>query len=1112
MRAEDPIPQIQKRDGRIVPFDPKKIEKAIEKAIRATSNQEAKAAGLAALVVAIAQKRFCQVFPTVEDIQDIVEEVLIKEGYGKVAKAYILYRQKRTEDREAKALLGVKDDLKLALNSLKVLQRRYLLRNEKGETVETPSQLFRRVAQSIAQVDKSFAGENEAKKTEKEFYQAMTKLEFLPNTPCLMNAGTDLGQLSACFVIPVFDSLKDIFEAVKHMTLIQQSGGGTGFDFSKLRPKGDVVKSTHGVASGPVSFIRVFDQATDVVKQGGKRRGANMGILRVDHPDIVEFITAKEKEGFLTNFNLSLAVTDKFMEKVEKNEEYELVNPRNGKVSGKLPAKWVFDLITTSAWRTGDPGLVFIDEINRANPTPELGRIESTNPCIVGDALISTEHGLLPMAGITQSYAQGGLGVITDNRLESSIYLQANTGKGVTSVLHEYGTSINVINRAFESGLQDTIKVITKSGYEITVTPEHKIKTTEGWVEAKDLKPARHRVLIQSGEGEFNKNKKLPFARKDLVGKQRRKHSLNLPSSWSEELGTVLGWLVADGWLKSGDKNCRVRFVFGKDDLEALHILKPILNGWYNRDITEVERSGSVYHLSYHSKYFVEFFERLGVKSVKAIKKSVPESIFTAPKNAVIGFLRGIFTANGTVNYRMGQSPYVRLTAKSEILLKEVQLLLLNLGIKSRIYWRRKPRGTFRYITASGEEKTNLSDGALFELEISKKPVLDFLDKIGFMGDKNRSKIDKFYKKSFYNLPFTDEVEKIIPQGKHRVFDLTEPKTHSFIANGMVISNCGEQPLLAYEPCNLGSINLSKMVKAGEIDWEHLRKTVHLAVHFLDNVVDVSKFPLPEITKMAQGNRKIGLGVMGWADLLLKLGIPYNSNEALKLAAQTMGFIEKEARKKSLQLAEIRGSFFNFKGSVWEKRGEVGMRNATVTTIAPTGTISIIANCSSGIEPLFAISFIRQVMEGTQLLETNPTFEEIARKRGFYRKELMLKISKYGSVQKIAEVPEDVRKVFVTALDIEPEWHVKMQSAFQKHVENATSKTVNLPEDATPEDVKKIYWLAYRLKCKGITIYRYGSKKEQVLYLTPPEKVLGVEAIRAESEFSGGCPGVECAY
>ncbi len=689
------ITKIRKRDGGIVDFDSSRISDAIHRAFIAVELEDGeRAESVTEEVVRRLEKKFEKRIPSVEDAQDFVVEVLRKRGYGNVASEYQVYRRKKDEIRGLREKLGIEEP-KLTVNALEVLRKRYLLRDEEGRVVETPAQTFMRVAKAIAEVDRKY------RENEKAFYGMMARAEFLPNSPTLFNAETELGQLSACFVLPVEDSLESIFTAVKNMAFIEKSGGGVGFDFSKLRPKGDIVKSTKGVASGPVSFMRVFDAATEVIKAGGKRRGAMMGALRVDHPDIVEFITSKKKPGVLSNFNISVAVTDDFMKTLEEDGEYWLINPRNKEKVRKLKAKDVWNLMMKSAWESGDPGVIFIDEINRHNPIPEVGRIEATNPC-------------------------------------------------------------------------------------------------------------------------------------------------------------------------------------------------------------------------------------------------------------------------------------------------------------------------------------------------------------------------------------------------------------------------GEQPLLPYESCNLGSVNLSRMVENGKVDWNRLREVVRNAVHFLDNVIDANRFPLKEIEEMTKANRKIGLGVMGFADLLIKLGIPYDSEEALELAEKVMRFVTEEARQKSVELGEEKGSFPNFDRSVWKDKYQ-GLRNAAITTIAPTGSISIIAGCSSGIEPLFAISFMRHVLDGTRLFEINPLFETIAKERGFFSAGLLEEIARTGSVQDIEGIPEDVKRVFVTALDISPEWHVRMQGAFQKYTDNAVSKTVNLPNEATVEDVEKVFWLAYRLKCKGITVYRYGSKPEQVLNIGEI-KTEKKRFVAAESEYAGGCPTKTCPF
>ncbi len=970
---------------------------------------------------------------------------------------------------------------KMSPNALAVLHKRYLRKDETGRVTETPGELFWRVAWNLAQADRAYgASEEQVWATAREFYRLMAATEFLPNSPTLMNAGNELQQLSACFVLPVEDSLDGIFDALKWQAKIHQSGGGTGFGFSRLRPKGDFVKSTMGVASGPVSFMRIFDAATQTVKQGGKRRGANMGILRVDHPDILEFITCKDDLTQVTNFNISVAVTDRFMEAVRRGEKYDVTNPRSGQVVASLDARAVFDKIAYQAWKNGEPGLFFVDTTNKTNPCPHITDFEATNPCVTGDTVVSTSDGLRPIRELAED---GSAEINVDSHAVPS-----NSG------LVQVGTQKGVAVRVWKSGVKPVFRLVTRSGYSVKATADHRFLLPDGWRPLGVINLGE-KILLQSGPGEWLGDPKLPFVMPDeILGKNGRMYRFRFPTEWSEDLGFVLGSLIGDGWLRAGDEDCRVGFTFGPGDEASMDRVERFMSAIVGRHIRAVPRQNRVFHLSFHSKYVVEFFQGLGVRAWQSMEKRIPVSLLRAPFEAVRGFLEGIFQADGTANFFPGSNAYVRLTSTSRDLLDDMQKLLLNLGIRSNIYRRTKMKYQgFRYVTVQGEQRIYNSQSELFELSVSKSNVGRLLGLIG--GAVSAELRAKFGSHSYYSETFEDEVVAIEPSGVEEVYDLEEPISHSFLGNGFVLHNCGEQPLLPFESCNLGSIDLDKhMVQAGgkwDVDWAKLEHTIRTSTHFLDNVIDANAYPIQQIDEMTRLTRKIGLGVMGFARMLFKLGVSYDSPEGVGWGRRVMKFVRDVGYDESGKLAATRGVYPAWRGSRHEKLG-VAVRNSYVTTVAPTGTLSMIADTSGGCEPEFSLLWYKNVMDGTHLPYVLDHFIEVAKKEGWWREDLLDKILKNGgSARGLPEVPERWRKTFAVSFDVSPEWHVRMQAAFQESCDAAVSKTINLPASANAEDVKKAYLLAYELGCKGITVYRDQSRTDQVLNVGVSEKEKG---------------------
>ena len=969
----------------------------------------------------------------------------------------------------------------LTPNAEVVLKRRYLSKDRDGNVQENPDGMFRRVARNLSLADLKYeATEEERQATEEEFYQTMKRLELMPNSPTLMNAGRELQQLSACFVLPVEDSLFGIFESVKQTALIHKSGGGTGFAFSHLRPSGDVVGSTGGVASGPVSFMKTFDAATDVVKQGGTRRGANMAILDVTHPDILDFIASKEDGNTLVNFNISVGVNADFMEKVKRGEMYDLVNPRNGVVAGKLNATDVFNLIAEMAWKTGDPGLVFLDAINRDNPNPHMGDIMSTNPCFAGNVRLATDKGLLTFGELFKG--KQNISVLTDARVvEFKDDMFGTPTRTITKVAN--GVALKVAKPVFKTRNNwPVFKLETKHGYEVIATDDHKFYTTKGLKEVHELEIGDE-ILIQSGKGVWSQDYTLPpFVPTAKLKGRIRAGIANMPTKWSRELGELLGWYVGDGWVSQHLPKGRnvptwtVGLMFGGSEKPLLSKFQACIKNWFGMDGCVAERHNAMW-LSYKSSLYY-FLQSLGVDDADGLNKTVPSSLWKAPREAVLGFLSALFSADGSVNIsNHSSSCTIRLSSSSKELLKQVQLLLLNEGIVARIHLRRD--ASERELPDVNRQSKKYQCAAQYELLLDGQSRDAFLSEIGFMAEAKQQKaiawLNNKSRKSNVDT-YTDTVTAIEFYGNEDVYCTTEPETHSIIANGCVTSQCGEQPLLPYESCNLASINLARMLEYSkddvDIDWNRLLMTIGVAVHMLDNVIDMNEYPIPEIAEMSRNTRRIGLGVMGFADLCVQLGIPYDSEEALMLADKVMDYIQQQTTAASMDLAKKRGAR--------PSSPESGMRHSAPTTIAPTGTISIISGASSGIEPLFALGYERNVMDNTKLREMNMYFEAVARSEGFYSDELMAEVIATGTIAH-ADVPEWVKQVFRTSHDITPEWHVRMQSAFQRRTDNAVSKTINFPHDATVEDVKTAYMMAYEENCKGITVYRDGSKDNQVL-------------------------------
>ena len=965
--------------------------------------------------------------------------------------------------------------------------------------------------------------------------------------------------------IQVPDDMGGIVEAAKAAAALALKGLEPHVDFSLLRPEGAPIRGSGGTSSGPVSFLmEIFDNFLEwaalggeeagpvatlryvyapvlrVVRQGGTRRGAGMATLSIEHPDLLDFLTAKDldrekAEGDISTFNISVLVTEAFMKALEEDAlfsvtpievpgkyyPYPLRSTYTGQIpalperedgakpvplfGGKVPARWLWHEIAWHAWATGEPGLIFVDRINELSALKGLGpryQIRSTNPCFVGSTRIPTERGLVPIEELAQE--GGSFYLVTDARAPLGGMGRPASGKGAV---------VRKATQAFFTGVKPVVRLRTREGLELTLTPDHLLLTPRGYKEAGSLKPG-DKVLVQSGEGLFPKEDTLPapalaVARERVAtaggrgGKGRadvREKYHNLPTHWSRELGIALGWLLGDGYLREDG----VGFYFSRKDFAALSWLPDLLRDWFGGGSLQ-ETPSNTFHLHFN-RIPAEFFLALGVKVAKATEKRVPESLFRAPREAVVGFLQGLFSADGSVQVNKEGFCSVRLSSSSTHLLQDVQLLLLNLGIYARIYLRRQ--GSSKDLPDGRGGMKSYTIAPQYELIIYGADLVAFAQKVGFLQpEKNAHLGELASRKRRSRHAFQATVKSVEPAGEAPVYDLTEPVTHSLIANGVVAHNCGEVPLTVGEPCDLGALNLAAYVKDGEFQMEEFRRDVHTAIRFLDNVLDVNRFALPDNEEAAKKLRRLGLGVMGLADALIKMGLPYSSEEAREKVYEIMSAMREEAIKASEALAKERGVFplYEAHQEYFEALGIRPRRNVALLTVAPTGTTSMVMGVSSGIEPVFS-PFVWRRIGGeykpllhplfVELMETYPPHPDYEKDGKWDWEKIIAAIQEdgHGSVKNLPFVPEAIRRVFECAHDIHPLDHVRMQGAVQRafdaegYAANSLSKTINLPNHATVEEVEEAYLEAYRTGCKGITVYRDGSREFQVLTVRKEEK------------------------
>ena len=1006
------------------------------------------------------------------------------------------------------------------------------------------------------------------------FQEQMEQLSFMPNSPTLMNAGDELQQLSACFVDSPADDIDDIHQTAKEAAQVFQSGGGMGYAFWKLRPYGDPVGSTGGIASGPITFMRTYDQMCETIAQGGARRGAQMGVMRISHPDVIQFIHAKNKdvslantlrlndpddfthtsfaealdeareliddegrvpehlrnavEGHLSNFNISVGITDRFMESVRNDEEYTFTNPRTGEPhvateqtkelydmfglgeyveAGEVlsvPATEVWDRIVEGAHENGEPGVIYLERVNKKHSFdveehPDH-QILATNPCVTGDTLISTENGLIPAEEL---YEQGvAQNVVVDERLSDDRIKEASS--------------------VYKTGEKDVYELTTEEGYELRLTADHRVLTDDGWVEAKKLEPGET-VHIQNRKGEFGHH-------------------------GSAEEGRVLGWLAGDGHLNHGEERAVLNFYDGDVSIseqfvdDVNEVVRELGNADYEVGVGEISRSdehrgAQAVEQRIRSSRLYEVAEEIGLADTKL---QVPDAVMRGREEMACGFLRALFTADGSVQGNIEKGVSVRLASVDAEFLKDVQQLLLNFGIASKMYEDRKEAGVTE-LPDGNRGTTEYETDGFHELVVVEDNLLRFREEIGFLIDDKNKRLDErldAYDRGPCSERFEATVESVEHDGHEAVYDLTEPDTHSFVANGLVVHNCGEQPLEEYEACNLGHINLSTLAArdapdwrvwsdrhAGEyasqeeaiaafleeaIDWDAFDRRIELGTRFLENVVTMSDFPVDEIEETVREMRKIGLGIMGLAQLYIQLGMKYGSDTANEVARQLMVHINHQSKLTSHHLAQERGVFGEWEKSKFanptayrewfehhtgldaaEWEDGFPIRNHNTTTIAPTGTTSMVGNTTGGCEPIYNVAYYKNVSDDVQgeemlvefddyflrVLEDNDIDVEAVKREA---QEQMAE-NEFDVVTGLETVPDAVGELFVTTGDLSAKEHAGVQTACQEGVDSAISKTVNAPNDSTVEDAKEVFQYIYDHGGKGVTYYRDGTRSKQVL-------------------------------